>query len=59
VASGNISIVTVPAEQNIFTYERKDELSISVKWFDCRTFKSGVAFAHLTYSTIQNKCGSV
>jgi len=43
----------------MLTYEQKDEISFSVKWFGCSTFKSGVAFAHVTYSTIPKKCGPV
>jgi len=30
----------------MLNHERRDELSFSVKWFGCRTFKSGFAFVH-------------
>jgi len=43
----------------MLTYERRHEISFSVKWFGCRTAKGGVAFAHVTDSTIPNKCGPV
>jgi len=34
------------------------EQAFSVQCFGCRTFKCGVALAHVTYSTIQIKCES-
>jgi len=43
----------------MLSHERRDELAFSVNWFGCRTLKCGVALVYLTYSTIQNRCGSV
>jgi len=34
------------------------ELGFSVHWLGCRTFKHGIALAHVTYYTIQIKCDS-